>query len=241
MRRQGRGFRGKTRVKIEHLAALQAAAAARRPVAFATRLPDGTAYVLPDPAAPVDLSAAATDMLVADKTGVVEIGTESWFVEARNPSPRAIIVGAVHIAQSLAPLAVAMGFDVVVVDPRRAFASVDRFPGVGTRTDWPDEALEALAPDARTAVITLTHDPKLDDPALIRALASDAFYIGALGSRKTHAARLQRLRDAGVDDAAMARIEAPVGLDIGAVSAPEIALSIIAQLVAARRGKLARP
>lgn len=225
-------------MKTEHLAALRDAAEARRPVAFAMRLPDGAAYILPDPAAPAALAAEAASMLAEDRTATVRIGGETWFIESRNPAPRAIIVGAVHIAQSLAPLAASMGFAVIVVDPRSAFASADRFPGVATRTDWPDEALDALAPDSRTAIVTLTHDPKLDDPALIRALASDAFYIGALGSRKTHAKRLDRLRGAGLAEAALARIRAPAGLDIGAVTAPEIALSIVAQMVAARRGRL---
>ena len=238
MRRQGFRVRRKTLVNAEHLAALQDAAKARRPVAFATRLPDGAAYILPDPAAPAALAAEAASMLAEDRTGTVQIGGETWFIESRNPAPRAIIVGAVHIAQSLVPLAASMGFAVTVVDPRRAFVSADRFPGVATCIDWPDKALDALTPDARTAIITLTHDPKLDDPALIRAVASDAFYIGALGSRKTHAKRLDRLREAGLDEAALARIRAPVGLDIGAVTAPEIALSIIAQVVATRRGKL---
>ncbi len=228
-------------MRRDHIVALQSAAAQRRPVAFATRLPDGAAFILPDRNAPDRLAAEAAAMLAGDRTGVVTIGTETWFIESRNPAPRAIIIGAVHIAQSLAPLAAAMGFDVVVVDPRRAFASADRFPDVATNTSWPDEALDALNPDSRTAIITLTHDPKLDDPALVRALASEAFYIGALGSKKTHAARLDRLRDAGITEAALARICAPVGLDIGAVTAPEIALSIIAQMVAARRGKPARP
>lgn len=225
-------------MKLAHLTALQEAAAARRPVAYAIRLHDGLAQVLPDPAAPEALAAEAASMLMAGRTGTVTIGSESWFIEARNPSPRLIIVGAVHIAQALVPLATSAGFAVIVVDPRRAFASADRFPLVELRIDWPDEVLDALAPDLSTAIVTLTHDPKLDDPALIRALASDSFYIGALGSRKTHAARLDRLRAAGVEDASMARIMAPVGLDIGAVTAPEIALSIIAQIVAARRGKL---
>jgi xanthine dehydrogenase accessory factor len=228
-------------VNRAHITALQTAAAQRRPVALATSLPDGKVLILPDDNAPVDLADEAATMLAADKTGIVTIGAETWFIESRNPAPRAIIVGAVHIAQSLAPLAASMGFDVTVVDPRRAFASADRFPGVAISTDWPDDALDALQPDARTAIITLTHDPKLDDPALHRALASAAFYIGALGSKKTHAARLDRLREAGVTEAAIARINAPVGLDIGAVTAPEIALSIIAQMVAARRGKPARP
>ena len=123
-----------------------------------------------------------------------------------------------------------------VVDPRRSFASDERFPNVTILSEWPDEALDALKPDARTAVVTLTHDPKLDDPALDRALKSDAFYIGSLGSRRTHAARLGRLRELGHGDAALARIKGPVGLDIEAVTAPEIALSIVAELVAVRRG-----
>lgn len=224
-------------MKAAQLAALRAAAEARRPVALAIRLPDGAAWVLPDPAAPAGLAEKAAGMLAEDRTGTVPVGDETWFIEARNPAPRTIIVGAVHIAQSLAPLAASMGFAVTVVDPRRAFASADRFPGVTTRIDWPDEALDALIPDRRTAIVTLTHDPKLDDPALIRALASDAFYIGALGSKRTHAKRLDRLREAGLTEPALARIQAPAGLDIGAVTAPEIALAIMAQMVAARRSR----
>ena len=123
-----------------------------------------------------------------------------------------------------------------MVDPRRSFATDERFPDVTVRTDWPDEAMAALRPDLRTAVVTMTHDPKLDDPALDRALRSPAFYIGALGSRKTHAARLQRLGELGHEAAALARIRGPVGLDIAAVTAPEIALSILAEIVAVRRG-----
>ena len=141
-----------------------------------------------------------------------------------------------HIAQALVPLAAQLGQAVIVVDPRRSFATGERFPNVSISTDWPDEAMDALNPDARTAVVTLTHDPKLDDPALDRALKSPAFYIGALGSRKTHAARLQRLRALGHDEAALARIRGPVGLAIEAVTAPEIAFSILAEIVAVRRG-----
>jgi xanthine dehydrogenase accessory factor len=147
-----------------------------------------------------------------------------------------VVVGAVHIAQALVPFASQCGFAVTVVDPRRSFASDERFPNVTISTAWPDEAMDALRPDARTAVVTLTHDPKLDDPALDRALKSAAFYIGALGSRRTHAARLKRLRELGHTDDAMTRIKGPVGLNIEAVTAPEIALSIIAEVVAVRRG-----
>lgn len=157
------------------------------------------------------------------------------FVQVFNPPLRLIVVGAVHIAQQLVPLATTAGYDVTVVDPRRAWASGERFPAVALRTDWPDEALRALAPDHRTAVVTLTHDPKLDDPALAAALASPAFYIGALGSRRTQAKRMDRLRAEGFDAAALARIHGPVGLDIGAKSPAEIAVSILAQIIQTRR------
>jgi xanthine dehydrogenase accessory factor len=128
------------------------------------------------------------------------------------------------------------GFETILVDPRRAFGNQDRFPGATILNEWPDEALQKLRPEIRTAVVTLTHDPKLDDPALEEALKSTAFYIGALGSRKTHATRLERLAALGHSPDALARIHGPVGLNIGAITAPEIALSIIAELVAARRG-----
>jgi xanthine dehydrogenase accessory factor len=147
-----------------------------------------------------------------------------------------MIVGAVHIAQILAPLAASLSYAVTVVDPRRAFANDDRFPGIALSHLWPDEAIEAQVPDARTAIVTLTHDPKLDDPALDLALHSDAFFVGALGSRKTHAARRSRLAAAGHSPETLARIRGPVGLALGAVTAPEIALSIIAEIVAVRRG-----
>ncbi|WP_395832160.1 XdhC family protein, partial [Elstera sp.] len=145
------------------------------------------------------------------------------------------LVGAVHIAQAVIPMAQALGYAVTVIDPRQAFATPERFPGIALSTDWPDEALDALKPDSRTAIVTLTHDPKLDDPALTAALKSDAFYIGALGSRKTHTSRLQRLTEAGFTDADLQRIQGPVGLAIGAKTQAEIALSILAQITAMRR------
>jgi xanthine dehydrogenase accessory factor len=218
---------------------LQALAAARdadRPAVLATRLPDGLQMLLPDPAAPPALAHAARQALAADASGTVAVGDESWFLHVHNPVLRVMVVGAVHIAQALVPMAAFLGYGITVIDPRRSFATDERFPNVAVSTEWPDEALDALKPDSRTAIITLTHDPKLDDPALDRALKSQAFYIGALGSRKTHAARLGRLRELGHDDAAMARIRGPVGLNIEAVTAPEIALSILAEIVAVRRG-----
>nr|WP_302474171.1 XdhC family protein [Roseococcus sp. MDT2-1-1] len=219
------------------MARLQAARAAGTPVALLTRLSDGAQRLFPEDAVPEALAEAARAALEADRAGPTASGDESWFVQPHNPPLRLVVVGAVHVAQHLAPLGAAMGFAVTVVDPRRAFATGERFPGVSLVHEWPDEALDALRPDARTAVVTLTHDPKLDDPALETALRSPCFYIGALGSKRTHAKRVERLREAGLGDDAIARIAAPVGLDIGAVTAPEIALSVIAQVVARRRGR----
>ena len=198
-------------------------------------MPGGAQLLLPAPDAPAPLAEAAARALDRDESGTVTLDGAEWFLNVYNPPMRLIVVGAVHIAQALVPMAAQLGLAVVVVDPRRSFASDERFPNVTVMTDWPDEALDALAPDSRTAVVTLTHDPKLDDPALDRALKSDAFYIGALGSRRTHAARLKRLRELGHSEAAMARIRGPVGLNIEAVTAPEIALSVLAEFVAVRR------
>ena len=220
----------------DSLARLEQARAAQRPVVLATRLPSGEQVLLPGDEAPPGLASAAEAALRADRSQTVEADGAQWFLHAYNPPLRLVVVGAVHIAQALVPMAAGLGYGVTVADPRRAFATDERFPGVTVSTDWPDEAMDALRPDSRTAVVTLTHDPKLDDPALDRALRSQAFYVGALGSRKTHAARLGRLRELGHGDAALARIRGPVGLDIGAVTAPEIALSILAQIVAVRRG-----
>jgi xanthine dehydrogenase accessory factor len=220
----------------ETVVALQAAKRDGRPVILATRLPDGTQYLLPDQAVPAELTEAAAQALRDDLSATIKIGGTEWFLHVHNPPLRLFVVGAVHIAQALVPFASQCGFAVTVVDPRRSFASDERFPNVTISGDWPDEALDALRPDARTAVVTLTHDPKLDDPALDRALKSPAFYIGALGSRRTHGARLKRLRELGHSDEALARIHGPVGINIAAVTAPEIALAIIAEIVATRRG-----
>jgi xanthine dehydrogenase accessory factor len=159
-----------------------------------------------------------------------EEGGHRWFLQPWNPPLRMLVVGAVHIAQPLVAMATLAEYAVTIVDPRQAFATQERFPGVALSGDWPDQALRALAPDARTAVVVLTHDPKLDDPALAVAVRSPAFYVGALGSRKTHAARLERLRAHGLSEPELARIHAPVGLDVGARSPAEIAVSILAQV-----------
>lgn len=175
-----------------------------------------------------------------DQSGVMETTAGSAFIEVWNPKPRLLIVGAVHTAQALVPLARVAGYDVTILDPRTAFGSSARFPDVPLLNEWPDEALPRLAPDRRTAILTLTHDPKIDDPALMLALRSEAFYIGALGSRRTHAKRMERLREAGFDEAAISRIRGPVGLAIGARTPAEIAISIMAEITAVlRRAPLA--
>jgi xanthine dehydrogenase accessory factor len=171
------------------------------------------------------------------RTGVEAAGNSEVFTHVFEPSQRLILIGAVHIAQKLVPLARLAEFTVHVVDPRGAFASAERFPDVDLVQDWPDKAIAGLSPDSATAVVTLTHDPKLDDPGLIAALRSPAFYVGALGSRKTHGRRVERLQAEGFADAEIARIHAPVGLPIGGISPGEIAVSIMAEIIAARRGR----
>lgn len=209
------------------------ARAEKRPVALATRLTDGIQKLVyqSDKSEENWLINAIHEVLSGDKGAVVAApdGAE-WFLNPFNPPLRLILVGAVHIAQPLAEIAALTGYDVTVVDPRTSFASPERFPGMTLVTDWPDEAMTALAPDARTAIVTLTHDPKLDDPALQAALRSPAFYVGALGSKKTHAARAARLTEAGFAESDIARIHGPVGLAIGAKSPAEIAISIMAEI-----------
>ncbi len=222
-------------MKRATIAALEAAKTARRPLVLAKNLSDLQECVLPDPAAPLALNEAAAAALTSGRISTQDIEGETWFIEPHLPAPRLILVGGVHVAQALAPLAQMMGFHVTIADPRRSFASEARFPGFELCHDWPDEALDRLGADRQTAVVTLTHDPKLDDAALDRALRSQAFYIGSLGSRKTHAARLERLAALGHSAPALQRIRGPVGLDIGAIAAPEIALSVIAEIVAVRR------
>jgi xanthine dehydrogenase accessory factor len=203
---------------------------------------DGSSHLLlsADPSlAPGELAPAIGQAVAGDRAVVVERTAEEGgaiFIEPHLPPPRLVVVGAVHVAQPLAEMAALAGFAVTIVDPRRAFATEARFPGRTLVTSWPDEALARLAPDARTAVVTLTHDPKLDDPALVAALASPAFYVGCLGSQKTHAARKARLGERGVGEEALARLRGPVGLKIGARSPAEIAVSILAEVIATLRG-----
>ena len=170
-----------------------------------------------------------------DRSGAVDGDGGSLFVRTYNPPLRLIIIGAVHTAQALAPMAKMCGYDVILIDPRSAFASADRFPGVTLMDEWPEAALEQLQPDHRSAIVTLSHDPKFDEPAIIFALRSPAFYVGALGSRRTHASRCVRLKENGLSDEEIASIYGPVGLSIGALSPTEIAISILAQMTQVMR------
>ncbi len=227
-------------MKRELLGSLQQARKAKRPAALVTNLESGRQALLDGETVTGELTLggpvlAQVRQAILDNRSATLPGTD-LFVQAFNPPLRMIVVGAVHIAQSLVPMAALAGYDVTVVDPRKAWATDARFPEVQMSTEWPDEALTALAPDHRTAVIVLTHDPKLDDPALEVTLKSEVFYIGALGSTRTHAKRLARLREAGLDEAALARIHGPIGRAIGAKSPSEIAIAILAQMTQALHG-----
>jgi xanthine dehydrogenase accessory factor len=215
---------------------------AERPIGLITDLAGGghrlvTAESAGAAAADAPDLAAARRALAADESRRIDAGGNPAFVTVFNPPARLVIVGAVHVAQVLAPMAALAGFAVVIIDPRRTFASPQRFPELTLVDDWPDEAVARLRPDVRTAVVVLSHDPKLDDPALEAALRSNAFYIGALGSRKTQAARRQRLSARGFGESDLARIHGPVGLDLGGRQAAEIAVAILAQVIAARHGR----
>jgi len=213
---------------------LRAARTAARPVVLATWLDGSESRVLGTDG--TELAAEVADALRRDQAIVVPSAHGEVLLEPHNPPLRLVILGAVHVAQPLAEMARLAGFGVTIVDPRRAWATAERFPGIALVTTWPDLALEALHLDARSAVVALTHDPKLDDPGLRVALRSPAFYLGCLGSTKTHAARRDRLAAAGVDTAALDRLHGPVGLRIGARSPAEIAVSILAEIIAALRG-----
>jgi xanthine dehydrogenase accessory factor len=226
------------------LKALQQARSARKAIVLATRLSDaGETLIYPDrvegaQATDVSLVAAARRAMGIGKSETIEVGGDKVFLNVYVPPPRLVIVGAVHIAQTLAPMASMLEFDVTVVDPRGAWATSQRFPGVKVIKEWADEAFQEMGLDVSTAVVTLTHDPKLDDPALESALKSDAFYIGALGSRKTHAKRKERLAQVGITDEMFARVHGPVGLNIGAKSPAEIAVSILGQIIEVRARRL---
>ena len=223
-------------MKIEILEALNAERAARRAAVVVTDVASGeqrlvkAADVARDP-----LKELLERRISSGKSGMEETPKGKVFLTVHVPPSQLVITGAVHISQALAPIARLLGYDVTIVDPRTAFASTERFPDVKVVADWPDVALPPLGIDRYTAFVALTHDPKIDDPALTHALARDCFYIGALGSKKTHGRRLERLKTQGVSDAALARIHAPIGLEIGAVSPAEIAVAIMGEITARLR------
>ncbi|MGJ5204613.1 XdhC family protein [Bradyrhizobium sp. HKCCYLR20261] len=223
-------------MQLSTLAELNAERAARRPAILVTDVASGEQRLVKAAAIARDpLSDELAKHLRMGKSGMVEAGGKRLFLNVYAPTAKLVIVGAVHISQALAPIAKSLGYDVTVVDPRTAFASPERFPDVPLIAEWPDVALPPLNVDHYTAFVALTHDPKIDDPALLHAFSRDCFYIGALGSRKTHAKRHDRLRALGASDADIARIHAPIGLAIGAVSPSEIAVSIMAEITATLR------
>jgi xanthine dehydrogenase accessory factor len=223
-------------VKLETLAEVNVERAARRPVILITDTANGEQRLVKAADIASDLlRAELTKQLRMGKSGSIEVDGKKLFLNVYAPTAKLVIIGAVHISQALAPLARSLGYDVTVVDPRTAFASAERFPDVPLVAEWPDVALPPLKVDHYTAFVAVTHDPKIDDPALLHAFERDCFYIGALGSRKTHAKRGDRLKAQGATDADIARIRAPIGLNIGAVSPSEIAVSIMAEITAQLR------
>jgi len=223
-------------MNLEVLSALNAERAARRAAVLVTDVTSGEQRLVREADIEADpLGVTLRERLRQGKSGLVEAEGRQFFLTVQVPPVRALVIGAVHISQALVPMAQSLDLDIAIVDPRTAFATAERFPGVTVLPEWPDVALPRLGLDRYTALVALTHDPKIDDPALMAALRSGCFYIGALGSRKTHARRVERLMEAGFSPLDIERIHAPIGLDIGAVTPAEIAVSILAELVATLR------
>ena len=223
-------------MNLDVLHALNTERTARRATVLVTDVASGAQRLVKAADVAKDsLKDALAKRLRMAKSGMEETPQGRFFLTVYVPSPRLVITGAVHISQTLAPIGQLLGYDVIIVDPRTAFASIERFPDVKVIAEWPDVALPPLGIDHYTAFVALTHDPKIDDPALKHALARDCFYIGALGSKKTHAKRVERLKQAGVSDSDIARIHAPIGLDISAVSPAEIAVGIMGEITARLR------
>jgi xanthine dehydrogenase accessory factor len=232
-------------MKSRYIDAVIAANAEGRSVALATELKTGAQLYLDGEQAEGDLEldemslGAAREALRGDRNTSLDTPQGRVFVQVFSPPRRCFVVGAVHVAQPLVPMLIACDYRPIVIDPRGAWATEARFPGVELSSEWPDEALERYKPDRASAIVTLTHDPKIDDPALIAALRSEAFYIGALGSRRTHAKRLERLAAEGFGENELSRIHGPIGLHIGGVSHAEVAVSIIAEITQVlRRGEV---
>src|SRR6202046_4011366 len=218
-------------MKLSLLTALNAERAARRAAIVVTAVESGEQRLVKAADIPGDpLRPLLSARLRSGKSGMEDTPQGRLFLTVHVPAAQLVAIGAVHISQALAPIAKLLGYDVTIVDPRTAFASPERFPDVRIIAEWPDKALPLLGIDRYTAFVALTHDPKIDDPALLYALARDCFYVGALGSRKTHGRRIDRLKQQGVRDPEISRIHAPIGLNIGAVSPAEIAVAIMAQI-----------
>ncbi len=223
-------------MKLSILSALNTERANRRAAVVVTDVVSGEQRLVKGAEVAGDPLAEFIDKHIrSGKSGMEETPAGKVFLTVYAPPPKLVITGAVHISQALAPIARLLGYDVTIVDPRTAFATQERFPDVQVIAQWPDEALPPLNIDRYTAFVALTHDPKIDDPALLHALSKACFYIGALGSRKTHGRRVERLKAQGIGDNEIARIHAPIGLDIGAVSPPEIAVSIMGEITARLR------
>jgi xanthine dehydrogenase accessory factor len=223
-------------MQLDLLSTLNAERMARRAAVLVSDVSSGEQRIVRESEVASDrLADLLLERLRQGKSGLVEAGERQLFLTVQVPPVRVLVIGAVHISQALAPMAQGLDLDVTVVDPRTAFATPERFPGIAVLPEWPDEALPRLGLDRYTALVALTHDPKIDDPALTAALRAECFYIGALGSRKTHGRRVERLAQAGFSQGDLARIHAPIGLDIGAVSPAEIAVSILAEIVATLR------
>jgi xanthine dehydrogenase accessory factor len=223
-------------VRLDILQALNTERAARRAAVVVTHQESGEQrLVTQDKIAADPLKDVLEAHLRSGKSGMEETAEGKVFLTVHVPPTKMVVIGAVHISQALAPIASLLGYDVTIVDPRTAFASPERFPGVKVIAEWPDTALPPLGVDRYTAFVALTHDPKIDDPALLHALERDCFYIGALGSRKTHGRRIERLKAQGAGDNNLARIHAPIGLPIGAISPPEIAVAIMGEITSRLR------
>jgi xanthine dehydrogenase accessory factor len=228
-------------VRLELLQQLNAERAARRAAVVVTELGPGTQRLVREAEIAADPFADELAARVrAGKSGPLEADGKPHFVDVHLPAPRLVVIGAVHVSQSLAPMARLLGYSVVIVDPRTAFASPERFPDVEVIAEWPDVALAKVGLDSWTAFTALTHDPKIDDPGIVAALKAGCFYVGALGSKKTHAKRIERLTAAGASPDALATIHAPIGLPINASSPAEIAVSILAEITLRLRGPKAR-
>ena len=221
---------------------LSADRAEKRSVALVTETASGAQWLVyaeavsPDAGLAEDVAVRARAALSDDRSAILDADGKPYFIQVHNPPLRLFIVGAVHITQALARMASIAGYAVTVIDPRRAFAEPERFPGLEVSSDWPDDVLRAAVVDRRAAIVTLSHDPKIDDPALETVLRSEVFYIGSLGSNRTHGKRLARLHEKGFTTTETDRIHGPVGLNIGAKSPAEIAVSIMAEITQARRG-----